>query len=341
MLRDVELQRRSVPKGQQAVGESPAIKAIADLQQVVAGSANRAIENLRQVVAESAHQATKALQQVVAESAHQATKALQQVVAESAHQAVADLQEVVVRSSAIEAIESMRRALGNMYLELYQAALRYIDEHWADLETENPDHPPPALFVLASLGMSLGKPLYYAVRADDSELLDVLEPVLTNGHFIVEMQAAVQAAPYLNQIQKRHLTTALNWLSTGQYVDAYPPFYNGLEPAFYAAARALRVVDEKHRFLNKRGKATKVDDLFEDLVKDPRFKRFLRAWVFGQRGNPFRHGDVDDPSECRRQSLRLAVALIGWLELFGAWQSCDFQHRLEAAVSQRKGLLSA
>jgi hypothetical protein len=96
------------------------------------------------------------------------------------------------------------------------------------------------------------------------------------------------------------------------------------------------LIDDENGFLTKKGNAKKVDDVLGEVIGDPRFKRFLRAWVFGDRGNPFRHGDIDDPEECRRQSLRLAVALIGWLELFGGWQTCDFEHRLQLAASERR-----
>ena len=257
--------------------------------------------------------------------------------------ALENVSRVLVDSPAIKGIRDVTRNLGAQYVEIYEHAVRYYDERWAELETENSEHPPPVLFVVGSLGVAVGRPLYEAVklRRDDSELLEALEPVLTDADFIAEVRAAVQAAPHLNAIQKRHLITALGWLAAGHYVDAYPPFYNGLEAAFYSAARAAGVIDDSNQFLHRKGKASKVEDLFDDLVEDVRFKRFLRAWIFGNRGNPFRHGDVDDPDECRRQSLRLGVAVIGWLEIFGGWSASPFAERLETEAAQRRQLITA
>ena len=241
------------------------------------------------------------------------------------------------------ALRTTARVLSERYAGAFEAAVRYYDEHWGELETEHPDHPQPVLFVVGSLGMAVGMPLYEAakLRRDDSELLNVLEPVLSAPGFIAAIQAAVQVAPHLNPIQRRHLTTALGWLGERQYVDAYPPFYQGLEAGFFRVARANGVIDDRNRFLTKKGKANKVDDVFDQIIGNPRFRRFLTGWVFGDRGNPFRHGDVDDPGECRRQALRLAVALIGWLELFGGWEACDFEHRLQLAASEQRAQLRA
>lgn len=94
------------------------------------------------------------------------------------------------------------------------------------------------------------------------------------------------------------------------------------------------MLDADNRFIHSKGKVMKIDDVFGALIKDPRYRRYLRSWIFGDHGNQFRHGDVDDASECRRQSLRVAAAVVGWLEIFGGWTEADFARRLEASARQ-------
>jgi hypothetical protein len=222
-------------------------------------------------------------------------------------------------------------------IRAYETSAEFVDANWAELRTEHPDHPQPVLFVVATFSMSVGAPLYEAakLREDDGELLDVLDEVLVESGFIEEVQKAVQRST-LPSIPKRYLTTGLQWLSGSQYVDAYPPFYNGLEPALRRAAERNNVVDASGRLIRTGKQVTKIDDVFADLlVDDAQFRRFLSAWIFGVRGNPFRHGSVEDPAECRRQALRLAVAIIGWLELFEGWEESGFRRRLETAAEAR------
>lgn len=195
-----------------------------------------------------------------------------------------------------------------------------MEEHsWAEARTENPEHPQPVLFVVSSFTRAVGLPLYDAAKAreDDAVLLEALENVYCEADLVAELKPAVETAPFLNPIHKNHLQTALDWLGERQFVNAYPPFYQGLEPAFYATARSAGLIDERNRFIGRKGKASKVDDVLDDIIDDIEFKRYLRCWIFGDRGNGFRHGDVNDPHDCRRQTLRLAVALTGWLEIFG------------------------
>jgi len=356
---------KAVLDAQENIGESPAIKAVVDAQKNIANSPGlKAVVDAQKNIANSPGlRAVLDAQKNIANSPglRAVLDAQKNIANLPGLKAVLDAQKNIASSLPLKPIVDFQRrlvgsptlnALGHLqhglrsavrsvierYADSFEAALQYYDTHWGELETEHPDRPQPVLFVIGSLGVALGMPLYEAakLRSDDSELLNVLEPVVTDPVFIEEVQAAAQVAAHLSPIQRRHLTTALSWLSQRQYVDAYPPFYQGLEAAFYRVARAQGVIDDENHFLNKKGKARKVEDLFADLIGDARFRRYLRVWVFGERGNPFRHGDIDDPEECRRQALRLAVALIGWLELCGGWQTCDFEHRLQLAASERR-----
>jgi len=185
--------------------------------------------------------------------------------------------------------------------------------------------------------MSVGAPLYEAVkfRQDDSALLDALEVVVTDSAFVADVQLAVHRST-LPPIPKRHLATAIGWVASRRYVDAYPPFYNGLEAAVRCAAQDSGVLDPTDRLSSSGRKITKIDNVFAGLFSsDPRLRRFMSAWIFGPRGNHFRHGDVDDPAECRRQSLRLVAAVVGWLEVYGGWNDPDFRERLEFEAERR------
>jgi hypothetical protein len=341
---------RAMENLQRGLAEAPPLKAMENLQRAVANApALKAMQNPQHGLAEApALKAVDNLQRAVANApALKAMENLQRRLAEvPALKGIENLERAVANSPALNSIKNLQRGIAGRslqhllrtsYASVYEAAVHYVDEHWAEFETENPNHPQPVLFVIASFTVAVGMPLYEAVkiRDDDTVLLEALETVITDSDFIDEIQRAILGAPHLNPIQKRHLVTALNWLRDRQYVDAYPPFYNGLEPAIYTLARAQDVVDSNNRFVRRKGKASKVEDVFDDAIPDMRFKRFLRAWVFGDRGNPFRHGDVSDPAECRRQSLRLAVAVIGWLELFGGWQTSDFASRLEDQAMRR------
>jgi hypothetical protein len=270
-------------------------------------------------------------------------------------------QERLMRSPALEAISETQKRLahlgsspllealaghgrkigaqlGSAFIQSFEAFGRFVEERWADFQNHPPEHPPPVMFVVAALPMSLGYPLYRAaMNKREDQLLDLLEPVVTNPVFIEDVQSAIQQAPLLSPISRRHLVTGFNWLKGKQYVDAYPPFYNGLEQGLREAARSAGVIDDRNRFLvpARAKKATKVEDLFGHLPIGHRYRRFLSSWIFDQRGNPFRHGDVSDPEDCRRQSLLLAVAVVGWLEEFGEWEEATFWDLLESEASKR------
>jgi hypothetical protein len=311
-----------------AMANPSLLKAVADAQKGIdafAGSSTmRAIADMQKRLA------SPPMLKAVAD----AQKGIDAFAGSPTMRAIADMQKRL--SLTLESpMSRLLDGLSSDYTRVYEAVTRLVDREWAERDTENPEHPHPALFVVASLPMALGYPIYIAAkrRRDDSQLLDLVEPVLTNPEFIAEVIAAVEPAPYINAIAKEHLTTALDWLGEGEYVKAYPPFYNGLEAALFSVARARKVVDKDNNFVHAKGKARKADDLLPHLVSDPRYRRYLRAWIFGDVGNPFRHGDVAREEDCRRQSLRLAVAVIGWLEIYGGWTADRFAAELEAQAA--------
>ncbi len=222
--------------------------------------------------------------------------------------------------------------------------MRFLDENWVERQGYPAQHPPPALYVIAFLPMGVGLPLARTIRnRDDERLISLLEPVLTNPELIDRMQAATEGAPLLSPVAKQHLRTAFGWLRVGAYVNAYPPFYQALESGLREAARQREVIDERNRFLveTRMSKARKIEDVFPHLPFTPRYRRFLLSWIFGEVGNPFRHGDVSDPEECRNQALLLAMATIGWLETFGNWEKRQFRLLLGSEAISGHGFSAA
>jgi hypothetical protein len=201
------------------------------------------------------------------------------------------------------------------FLERYGA---WLERNWAQVYAD-PDHPPPVMFVLASLPMAIGLPLLRALETEEEPLIELLEAAIDGTPLIGAVQTAVQQNAQLDAIAKRHLVTALEHLRSRQYVDAEPPLYQGLERAFKLVARQRGIVDAQNRFMVKARsrKARSIDDLFEHLALDKRYLRFLRSWVFGPWGHLARHGDLPE-SEHRRWALRAFMALLGWLQYCGA-----------------------
>ena len=328
--------------------DSPAIKALQDQQRrmasIVDSPAIKAIQEQQRHIASIVDSpAIKAIQE---QQRHIAS-----IVDSPAIKAIQEQQRhiaSIVDSPAIKAIHDQQRRMASIVgspvldafrgglVRVYERSIGWLDHHWADVETENADHPHPVLFLIASFSMAVGLPIYESakMRDDDTALLATLEPVLTDAEFVDSAKAAIRSAPFVSNIAKEHLETGFDWLVRKELVKAYPPFYNGLESALYSVARAEGIIDASNRFTNAKGKAKKVEDLFGALIEDPRYRRYLRSWVFGDHGNPFRHGDVSDVDACNRQSLRLAAAVIGWLEIFGNWTEADFARRLEASARQ-------
>jgi hypothetical protein len=323
---------KAIEDMQKRLASPPVLRAIEDAQErydaFVGSSTMKAIEDMQKRLASPP----------VLRAIEDAQKRYDAFVGSSTMKAIEDMQKRLSLTLA-PSISRLLDGLSASYARAYETAARLLDREWADRHSENPEHPHPALFVVGSLPMALGYPIYVAAkhRHDDSQLLDLVEPVLTNPDFLDEVAVAIDAAPYITAIAKEHLRTALGWLKDAEYVKAYPPFYNGLESALYSVARAKGLVDNGNNFVSGKGKARKADDLLPHLVSDPRYRRYLRAWIFGDVGNPFRHGDVELVEDCRRQSLRLALAVIGWLEIYGGWTEGRLAAELETQAMALDG----
>jgi hypothetical protein len=206
----------------------------------------------------------------------------------------------------------------------------WLERRWAELKAR--DAPPPLLFLLASLPGLVGLQLLEELEADDALLLTRLEEELVAGPLVETLQRAIQTNGDLDSVAKRHLVQALDWVRQGQYVDAAPPLYQGLERAFKLVARQRGVIDGRNHFVvaAHRRKARTIEDVFGYLGLDRLYVRFLRAWIFGERGNCARHGDLAE-DEHRRWVLRAVIAVVGWLEYVGGEEDAvaELVERLE------------
>jgi hypothetical protein len=314
---------------------SPVLDAISQSQ---AALADAIAAPMAEMVAQAQKTIASVVRPLVLDVARRNEKAIKQALrsptAEMLEQTRARLAELA--SPTIESVLEQGRRLaiqaGRGFVRGVEGAARFFDENWAQFQG-NPRYPKPVLFVIASLPGALGLPLYHSIKErHDEQLIGLLEPVLTNPDLVDETKSAVAAAPLLHAVAKRQMFKAFDSIRDGEYSEACPQLYAALEAGFYAAAEAANVIDARSKFRSQvdasKSKARKVDDLFEHLLLNPRYERFLRSWIFGDEGARFRHGRVSEPEECRRQALLLAMAVLGWLELFGEWNRDGFRRLL-------------
>jgi len=222
-------------------------------------------------------------------------------------------------------------------LETSREVVECFYDYWFKDRQRSPEFPPPIMFLLSKVPAQLATKIYEAERRnDDSLMLELLEQVLADPEYLDDLQAAVVKAPVLHEPAREQLIEGLKQTTEGKYSIAYPNLYAGLEPAFFETARAEGIIDAKNHFLDPydSGKARKVEDLLAWLQLSPSYRKYLRSWIFSEVGNDFRHGDVSDPARCRRQSLLLVGALVGWLEEIGGWSDAELPRRIESASRQ-------
>jgi hypothetical protein len=175
-----------------------------------------------------------------------------------------------------------------------------------------------ALWFLISI-LSVGQLVALArmERADvEVVLLDALEVVVTSGIFIAALIATVKKAPpYVTADQRDDLLHGLEHAQAGEFSRAAGPLTAGLEGALWSAGRESEVIDGDRRLLDKpeKGKVHRVELVVRKLPAVQEFRTFVCGRVFGDLGNPLRHGEQSDR---RQRSLFAVVAIAGWVEAF-------------------------
>jgi hypothetical protein len=175
-----------------------------------------------------------------------------------------------------------------------------------------------ALWFLLSI-LSVGQLVAIArmERADvEAVLLDALEIVVTTGTFTAALIAIVKKAPsYVTDDQRDDMLHGLEHAQEGEFSRAAGPLTAGLEGAIWSAGRELEVIDGDRRLLDKpeQGRIHRVERVVRKLPAAQEFRSFVCGRVFGDLGNPLRHGEQSDR---RQRSLFAIVAIAGWVEAF-------------------------
>lgn len=213
---------------------------------------------------------------------------------------------ITVRNPLVEILEREREI---------DAAIERVAKTW---ETS-------ALWFLLSI-LSVGQLVALArmERADvEAVLLDALEVVVTTGTFTAALIATVEKVPsYVTADQRDDLLHGLEHAQAGEFSRAALHLTAGLEGALWSAGRELEVIDGDRRLLDKpeRGRIHRVELVVRKLPAVQEFRSFVCGRVFGDLGNPVRHGEQSDR---RRQSLFAIVAIAGWIEAFMKVRAAD------------------
>jgi hypothetical protein len=219
---------------------------------------------------------------------------------------IASLNAITVPNSLVELLEREREI---------DTAIERVAARW---ETS-------ALWFLLSI-LSVGQLVTLArmEHADvEAVLLDALEIVVTRGAFTAALIATIKKVPsYVAADQRDDLLHGLEHAQAAEFSRAALPLTAGLEGALWSAGRELDVIDADRRLLDKpdKGKIHRVELVVRKLPALQEFRTFVCGRVFGDIGNPVRHGEQSDR---RRQSLFAIVAIAGWIEAFMMVRATD------------------
>ncbi len=212
---------------------------------------------------------------------------------------IASLRAITMPNPLVEILERGREI---------DAAIERVAKRW---ETS-------ALWFLLSI-LSVGQ-LVALARMERAEveavLLDALEIVVTTSTFTAALMATVKKAPpYVTADQRDDLLHGLEHAQAGEFSRAAGPLTAGLEGALWSAGRELDVIDGDRRLLDKpeKGRIHRVELVVTKLPAVQEFRKFVCGRVFGDLGNPLRHGEQSDR---RQRSLFAIVAIAGWVEAF-------------------------
>ncbi len=171
-------------------------------------------------------------------------------------------------------------------------------------------------FLLSILSVGQLAALARLERADvEAVLLDALEAVVVSGAYTAALMGTLTKAPYVSADQRDDLLHGLEHAQRGEFSRAALPLTAGLEGALWSAGRELAVIDDERRLLDRPGKGVihRVEHVVRKLPAMQEFRTFVCSGVFGDKGNPLRHGAHSDR---RRQALFAIAAIAGWIETF-------------------------
>jgi hypothetical protein len=159
-------------------------------------------------------------------------------------------------------------------------------------------------------------------------IFTALEAVVRNSELVDDLRGAIDEVPFLTYEQREWLKHGLGLAKEGNWLQAAPPLFFGLEGALHGSALEAEAVEPDAGHLMGPEKIVKRIEL------GPDFELFAVRLAFGKRGQPFRHGRPKHDS--REQALILIVAVIGWLDY-----ALDVNASLVLARDMRTPLRSA
>lgn len=181
------------------------------------------------------------------------------------------------------------------------------------------------------LGVLSVRQIFSLARMDREEiegvLLDALEVVVTKGRFTEALSATLEKAPHVSADQRDDLRHGLEHARHGEFARAVPPLMVGLEGALWSVARAHTVVDEGRQLIGRptKGAVVRIEPVVRKLPAKREYVTFVCSRVFGDAGNPVRHGEQSDR---RRQALFAIVAIVGWVDAFMGVQAREALGRM-------------
>lgn len=166
----------------------------------------------------------------------------------------------------------------------------------------------PIRFLLFAFGLRDVEQLASAGRHKAEDVaLDAVSAAIRDPRLMDSLRQAVTLAPYLKEPQRELLLHGLTSAEDGAWVVATSLLLTGIEGALHSTAEA-------HGHLSTRmgDRRLTAERLARIVISDPAYRSFLCRLVYGDRGNPYRHGRPAHPA--RAQCALAVVALAAWLD---------------------------
>jgi hypothetical protein len=161
--------------------------------------------------------------------------------------------------------------------------------------------------------------LYRLADAETEEveaiLLDALEAIVAEGTYTQALITTLdKTTSRISSDQREDLVHGLEHAERGDFARALPPLMYGLEGALWSTGREHTILDEQRRLTTKpeKGPIHRIEVVVRKLPGEKSFATFVCGRLFGDIGNPVRHGEPT--GNRRRQALFAIVGVAGWME---------------------------
>lgn len=166
----------------------------------------------------------------------------------------------------------------------------------------------PIRFLLFAFGLRDFEQLASVGRHKAEDVaLDAVSAAIRDPRLMDSLRQAVTLAPYLKEPQRELLLHGLSSAEDGTWVVATSLLLVGIEGALHSTAEA-----DGYLSTRMRDRRLSAEKLARIVISDPAYRSFLCRLVYGDRGNPYRHGRPTHPA--RAQCALAVVALAAWLD---------------------------